>query len=129
MPGSFRPAYADTDSMVLGLSRTKPISEDATLEEYYRSLFDPLVKPVMRESWEAKWKDWICTTTAVEDQRKPGKFKSKSHTVAYRSMSYPYLYPYIVFSYLELNFIFRGIFNVKWSLRGAVAKVLSGTKE
>ena len=93
MPGSFRPAYADTDSMVLGLSRTKPISEDATLEEYYRSLFDPLVKPEMRESWEAKWKDWICTTTAVEDQRKPGKFKSKFHTVVYRSMSYPHLYP------------------------------------
>lgn len=88
MPGSFRPAYADTDSMVLGLSRTKPISEDATLEEYYRSLFDPLVKPEMRESWEAKWKDWICTTTAVEDQRKPGKFKSKFHTVAYRTPIY-----------------------------------------
>ena len=82
MPGSFRPAYADTDSMCLGLSRTKPISEDATLEEYYRSLFDPLVRPEMRQSWESKWKDWICTTNAVEDQRKPGKFKSKFHTVA-----------------------------------------------
>ena len=77
LPGSFRTAYADTDSMCLGLSRTKPISEDATLEEYYRSLFDPIVKPEMRSSWEAKWKDWFCTTYAVEDQRKPGKFKRK----------------------------------------------------
>ena len=94
LPGSFRPAYADTDSMCLGLSRTKPIAEDATLEEYYRSLFDPLVRPEMRESWESKWKDWICTTNAVEDQRKPGKFKSMFHTVAYRSsIPYPYLYP------------------------------------
>ena len=77
MPGSFRPAYADTDSMVLGLSRTKPISEDATLEEYYRSLFDPLVKPEMRESWEANWKSWFVTSDAVIDQRTPGKLKSK----------------------------------------------------
>lgn len=77
LPGSFRTAYADTDSMCLGLSRTKAIPEDASLEDYYRSLFDPIVKPEMRSSWEAKWKDWICTTTAVEDQRKPGKFKSK----------------------------------------------------
>ena len=76
-PGSFVNAYADTDSMCLGLSRTKPIPEDATLEEYYRCLFDPLVRPDMLNSWESTWKQWFCTTKAVEDQRKPGKLKSK----------------------------------------------------
>ena len=74
-PGSFRNSYADTDSMCLGLSRTKPIPEKASLEEYYRCLFDPLVRPEMLESWEATWKDWICTTDKVEDIRKPGKLK------------------------------------------------------
>ena len=86
-PGSFLNSYADTDSICLGLSRTKPIPENATLEEYYRCLFDPLVRPEMLESWEAKWKSWICTTEAVEDQRKPGKLKrefglSKGHFIA-----------------------------------------------
>ena len=77
LPGSFRNAYADTDSMCLGLSRTKPIPENASLEEYYRALFDPLVKPEKLDSWEANWKNWFCTTDAIEDQRKPGKLKSK----------------------------------------------------
>ena len=76
-PGSFVSSYADTDSMCLGLSRTKPIPKDATLEEYYRCLFDPLVRPEMLESWKATWTQWFCTTDAVEDQRKPGKLKSK----------------------------------------------------
>ena len=77
-PGSFRNCYADTDSMCLGLSRTKEIPENASLEEYYRCLFDPLVRPEMLESWETNWKNWISTTNKVEDQRKPGKLKSKS---------------------------------------------------
>ena len=35
-PGSFRPAYADTDSICLGLSKsTEP--KDGSLEEYYRN--------------------------------------------------------------------------------------------
>ena len=77
LPGSFRPSYADTDSICLGLSRTSPIPPKASPEEYYRCLFDPLVKPDMRESWESSWKDWFVTTNTVQDQRKPGKLKSK----------------------------------------------------
>ena len=76
LPGSFRTSYADTDSMCLGLSRTSPIPEDPTTEQYYRCLFDPLVRPEMKCSWEANWKSWFVTTDAVEDQRKPGKLKS-----------------------------------------------------
>ena len=77
LPGSFRPSYADTDSMCLGLSRSKPIPENASPEEFYRCLFDPLVRPEMRDSWESSWKSWFVTTNDVEDQRKPGKLKSK----------------------------------------------------
>ena len=33
--GSFRPAYADTDSMCLGLSKTT-VPVDGTTEAYYR---------------------------------------------------------------------------------------------
>ena len=74
--GSFRPSYADTDSMCLGLSRTLPIPPKASPEEYYRCLFDPLVRPEMKISWEKTWKEWFVTTTAIEDQREPGKLKS-----------------------------------------------------
>ena len=73
-PGSFRSVYADTDSMCLALTKSRPVEND-TEEEKYRALFDPIVRPDMRDSWESTWKDWICTTTEVEDIRTPGKFK------------------------------------------------------
>ena len=76
LPGSFRSSYADTDSMCLGVSRTQPIPEDATPEQYYRCLFDPLVRPDKKDSWESQWKTWFVTTDEIEDQRKPGKLKS-----------------------------------------------------
>ena len=76
-PGSFRPAYADTDSMCLGLSRTRKPLDDST-EAYYRSLFDPIVRPDMRQSWERQWRSWIVSTDTVEDQRCPGKLKRMS---------------------------------------------------
>ena len=46
-----------------------------SLEEKLRAVFDPIVRPDMKESWENQWKDWFCTTTEVEDQRWPGKLK------------------------------------------------------
>ena len=75
--GSFRPGYADTDSMCLGLSRSRPIPENADPEQYYRAIFDPIVKDEMRDSWERQWKSWFVTTNEVSDQRMPGKLKSK----------------------------------------------------
>ena len=75
--GSFRTAYADTDSMCLGLTRTQPLRPDMTREEEYRAIFDPIVKDEMRESWENTWKNWFVTTTEVEDERFPGKLKRK----------------------------------------------------
>ena len=107
LPGSFRPSYADTDSMCLGLSRTRPIPENATPEEFYRCLFDPLVRPEKRESWESTWKDWFVTTNEVEDQRKPGKLKSK-----------------IRFSTTKITDYFRRIQHQQGTLCRIVAKVL-----
>ena len=75
--GSFRTAYADTDSMCLGLTKTRPLRPNMTREEEYRAIFDPIVKDEMRESWEKTWKDWFVTTTEVEDERFPGKLKRR----------------------------------------------------
>ena len=73
--GSFRTVYADTDSMCLALTKTLPESPTCTEEQKYRNLFDPIVRPEMRKSWESSWKNWICTTTETEDIRRPGKLK------------------------------------------------------
>ena len=75
--GSFRTAYADTDSMCLGLTKTRPLRPNMTREEEYRAIFDPIVKDEMRESWEKTWKNWFVTTTEVEDERFPGKLKRR----------------------------------------------------
>ena len=77
LPGTFVNCYADTDSMAIATTRTKPMVEGMTPEEELRAVFDPIVKPDMRESWEANWKKWFVTTATVEDERFPGKLKSK----------------------------------------------------
>ena len=76
-PGSFRPAYCDTDSMCLGLSKSNVIPPDCNPEVYYRAIFDPIVREDMRESWERNWKSWFVTTNEVLDERTPGKMKGK----------------------------------------------------
>ena len=78
VPGSFRACYADTDSMCLALSRSIPLDESDSIETSLRKLFDPIVRPEMKQSWEAKWKSWFVTTNDVEDQREPGKLKGKT---------------------------------------------------
>ena len=76
-PGSFRPCYADTDSMAIATTESAHISEEMTTEERYRCVFDPIVRPDMKESWEAKWKQWFVTTNTIEDGLTPGKLKCK----------------------------------------------------
>ena len=71
--GSFKTCYADTDSMALALTKSGPEHENP--EQNLRSLFDPLVKPSKKQSWEATWKDWFVTTDEIWDIRKPGKLK------------------------------------------------------
>ena len=71
--GSFKTCYADTDSMALALTRSGPEMQEP--EASLRSLFDPLVKPSKKASWESSWKSWFVTTNEIWDIRKPGKLK------------------------------------------------------
>lgn len=76
-PGSFRNCYTDTDSVCLATTSTGPVSDDMDIEAKYRAIFDNIVRPEMRESWEQNWKSWFVTTNEVEDQRFPGKLKGQ----------------------------------------------------
>ena len=78
IPGTFVNCYADTDSMALATTRTRPVTDDMSPEEQLRAVFEPIIKPEMRQSWEEKWKSWFVTTATVEDERFPGKLKRKS---------------------------------------------------
>ena len=79
--GSFRTAYSDTDSMCLGLTKSRPFEEHFNEEQKLRALFDPLVRPEKKESWEQNWKSWFCTVSEdagkdfIIDQRTPDKLK------------------------------------------------------
>ena len=75
-PGSFRPVYCDTDSMAIALSNST-FTESEDPEEFYRGLFDSLVKEEMKDSWEANWKKWFVTTKQPEIEKKPGLMKCK----------------------------------------------------
>ena len=91
--GSYRTTYCDTDSMCLATTQTLTVSPDADLETQYRAFFDPIVRPEMRDSWEANWKSWFVTTEQVEDQRFPGKLKlefsmNRGHFVALAPKTY-----------------------------------------
>ena len=77
--GSFKTCYADTDSMALALTKSGPETDDP--EASLRSLFDPIVKPSMKESWEATWKSWFVTTNEIWDIRKPGKLKGNFQNI------------------------------------------------
>ena len=79
--GAVVPFYCDTDSIFLGLTDCKPRTDDMTTEEKLRALYDPIVRPEMKDSWESKWKDWFVTTDSVYDQRKPGKLKGMMHII------------------------------------------------
>ena len=74
-PGSFRNCYTDTDSVCLATTATGQVTAEMSIEAKYRAIFDPIVKPEMRDSWEQNWKSWFVTTDEVEDQRFPGKLK------------------------------------------------------
>ena len=106
--GSFRTAYADTDSMCLGLTRTQPLRPDMSREEEYRAIFDPIVKDEMRDSWERNWKDWFVTTNEVEDERFPGKLKRE----------------FFKYYYYDLNIILRRIRFPKWTICGIESQML-----
>ena len=77
-PGTFTPSYCDTDSMGIATCRTDSERlKSSTAEEKLRAVFDPIVRPEMRDSWEANWKKWFVTEDTVEDEKYPGKLKCK----------------------------------------------------
>ena len=110
IPGTFVNCYADTDSMALATTRTRPMTEGMTPEEELRAVFDPIVKPEMRESWENNWKKWFVTLATVEDERFPGKLKREYFKI-----------------FLESAFdcIFRGVSIYKGTIHRAGTKNLS----
>ena len=71
--GSFKTVYADTDSMAMALTRTK-INNDS-LKDRLKGMFEPIVKPSMRSSWDENWEKWLVTTKETKDIRRPGKLK------------------------------------------------------
>ena len=87
IPGTFVTCYADTDSMALATTRTRPMTEGMTVEQELRAVFDPIVKPEMIDSWEANWKKWFVTTAEVKDEKFPGKLKRKFCFLYYRALN------------------------------------------
>ena len=71
--GSFKTAYADTDSMALALTKTE--NQTGTLRQRLKGMFEPIVKSEMKSSWDQQWENWFVTTDQTWDIRRPGKLK------------------------------------------------------
>ena len=82
-PGAIVPYYCDTDSIFLGVTQCRSRTDDMTVEEKLRAIFDPIVRPNMRESWEAQWTNWFVTTDSTYDKRTPGKLKGNLYYFSY----------------------------------------------
>ena len=77
MPGSWRTVYCDTDSLGLVLSNTGDVDDSMSGEERIHTIYKNIIRPNMRASWEAKYKNWFVTTDEPEDVRYPGKLKTE----------------------------------------------------
>ena len=67
--------------MCLATTKTAPLTEGMSIEERYAAVFEPIVRPEKRDSWNAKWKNWFCTTGTIEENLTPGKLKCKKYLV------------------------------------------------
>ena len=77
VPGTFTPCYADTDSMAVATCRTGELRAGMSPEEELRAVFDPILRPERRQHWYDNWSKWFVLTREVEDEKFPGRFKSK----------------------------------------------------
>ena len=64
-PNSFRNIYTDTDSITIATTRSL-IPTNTTLVEQYRCIFDPIVKPEMKSSWETNMSKWFVLTEEIQ---------------------------------------------------------------
>ena len=59
-----------------------------TPEEELRAVFDPILRPERRQHWYDNWSKWFVLTREVEDEKFPGRFKSKFQLKNHNLMSY-----------------------------------------
>lgn len=64
--------------MAIATTKSNLITKEMTTLERYSAVFDPIVKPTMRQSWNDSWKNWFCTQDTIEENLTPGKLKCKS---------------------------------------------------
>ena len=79
-PGTFLLTYSDTDSIGCAFTDTdldRFNKAEGNLKEIIGSIFDPLIRPEMKQSWQEKYTDWFVVDQTVENQLKPGLLKCK----------------------------------------------------
>jgi hypothetical protein len=55
-----------------------PIAPDCnTREDSLKATFDPVLKPESKNEFYKIWKSWFVTENTIEDEKAPGKLKSK----------------------------------------------------
>ena len=67
--------------MAIATTKTGALDPKMTIEERYRAVFEPIVRPEMKKSWDKTWKTWFCTTGTIEENLTPGKLKRKCSKV------------------------------------------------
>ena len=63
--------------MALATTKTRALCPEMTIEERYKAVFEPIVRPDMKDHWDKTWKTWFCTTGTIEENLTPGKLKRK----------------------------------------------------
>ena len=76
IPGSFVLSYCDTDSICIGFSRSQT-PENKSRKAELLSVLLPVVKPELTEEFYPAFEKWFVTKDEVEDEKCPGKLKSK----------------------------------------------------
>ena len=76
-PGMLKICYCDTDSITLATTNClEPGLNCDDLPRLYRSIFEPILKDNMRESWSCKMKTWfVLDEQNLDDCLCPGKLK------------------------------------------------------
>ena len=63
--------------MAIALTKSQPIRQNASRIEVYRAIFDPIVKPEMKKSWDDQFEQWFVVTDSIEESLVPGKLKGE----------------------------------------------------